>query len=434
MATIAFHTLGCKVNYYETEGIWELFKKEGYEKVDFKEQADVYVINTCTVTNTGDSKSRKEIRRAIRRNPDAVICVTGCYAQTKPNDIEEIDGVDLIIGTNGRDKIIELVNRFLKERQPITYINDVLRDAEFEDLDVNSFSERTRATLKIQEGCNKFCTFCIIPYARGRMRSKKPERVVSQIQQLVDNGHLEVVLTGIHTGGYGIDFEDYDLADLINDIEEKVVGIKKIRISSIEINQLDDKMLDVIKNSKILAKHLHIPLQSGCDTVLKRMNRKYNTSEYLAKIKEIRDILPDIAITTDVIVGFPGESDKEFKDTYDFIEQIQFSELHVFPYSMRTGTKASKMKQQVRKIEKSLRVNELISLSNKLAEAYVEKFKGASLDVIFEEIDKENSDYVIGHTTNYIKVAAKTDQSIIGQVKKVQLIETTYPIAKGIIK
>ncbi len=432
MPTIAFYTLGCKVNNYETEAISELFKNAGYTRVDFEDIADVYVINTCTVTNTGDRKSRKMIRQAVRRNPDAIICVTGCYAQTKPNEIAQIEGVDIIIGTNGRERIVDLVEDYRKRRVPITFVKNLFRDVEFENLPVMFYESRTRANLKIQEGCQNFCTFCIIPFARGKMRSKKPEDVINEIQNLVKHGHLEIILTGIHTGGYGVDFENYDLADLISDIEKNVKGIKRLRISSIEISQIGDKMINVMKNSNILANHLHIPLQSGSDTVLERMNRKYTTADYYAKIVEIRSHFPDIAITTDVIVGFPGETEEEFRETYEFIKKVGFSSLHVFPYSRRSGTKAARMSNQVPDIIKSLRVNELLALSDELAQKYVAKFQDQVLDVIFEEkITEENDEFMVGHTSNYIKVKAKYDETKIGQEVPVLITKATYPMAEG---
>lgn len=430
MLRVAFHTLGCKVNNYETEAIYELFKNAGYKRVDFNDIADVYVINTCTVTNTSDKKSRQIIRRAIRRNPEAIICVTGCYAQTKPNELSEIEGVDIIIGTNGRENIINIVNEFIETRKPIIYVKDIMKNAKFENLTVNNYESRTRANIKIQEGCQNFCTYCIIPYARGKMRSKEKELVIEEIQNLVNNDHMEIILTGIHTGGYGVDFHNYDLADLIVDIEKNVTGIKKLRISSIEISQINNKMLNVMKNSKILANHLHIPLQSGSNTILKRMNRKYSLEQYLTKINEIRSIFPLIAITTDVIVGFPGETNEEFNECLNFIKEVGFSELHVFPYSKRTGTKAADMPNQVSAIEKSMRVNELLTLSNELANNYVAKFSEKSLDVIYEE-QSDDKKYIIGHTSNYLKVKAKASIKYIGKEVKTKIQIAQYPVSIG---
>ena len=274
MQKVAFHTLGCKVNHYETEAIWQLFKQEDYERVDFDAISDVYIINTCTVTNTGDKKSRQVIRRAIRKNPDAVICVTGCYAQTSPAEIMDIPGVDIVVGTQDRVKMLQYIEQYRKERQPINAVGNIMKSRVYEEMDVPSFTDRTRASLKIQEGCNNFCTFCIIPWARGLMRSRDPEEVIKQAQQLVDAGYKEIVLTGIHTGGYGSDLKDYNLAMLLHDLEANVKGLKRLRISSIEASQITDEVIEVIKKSKVIVRHLHIPLQSGSDSVLKENEKK----------------------------------------------------------------------------------------------------------------------------------------------------------------
>ncbi|MER2237334.1 MAG: tRNA (N(6)-L-threonylcarbamoyladenosine(37)-C(2))-methylthiotransferase MtaB, partial [Psychrobacillus sp.] len=319
MSSVAFHTLGCKVNHYETEAIWQLFKENGYERTDFEKKSDVYVINTCTVTNTGDKKSRQVIRRAIRQNPDAVICVTGCYAQTSPAEIMAIPGVDIVVGTQERTKMLGYIEQYKMERKPINAVGNIMKNRVYEELDVPAFTDRTRASLKIQEGCNNFCTFCIIPWARGLMRSRDPQEVVRQAQQLVDAGYLEIVLTGIHTGGYGEDLKDYNLAQLLRDIESNVKGLKRLRISSIEASQLSDEVIDVLKQSNIVVRHLHIPIQSGSDTVLKRMRRKYTMEFFANRLDRLRDALPDLAITSDVIVGFPGETEEEFMETYSFI-------------------------------------------------------------------------------------------------------------------
>src|SRR5690625_1040294 len=290
--TIAFHTLGCKVNHYETEAMWQIFKDDGYERIDFEQNADVYVINTCTVTNTGDKKSRQVIRRAVRKNPDAVICVTGCYAQTSPDEIMEIPGVDIVVGTQERKQMLAYIEQFKDERKPINAVKNIMKTRVFEEMDVPAFTDRTRASLKIQEGCNNFCTFCIIPWARGLMRSRPPEDVIKQAQQLVDAGYREIVLTGIHTGGYGEDLKDYNLAKLLTDLEEKVIGLKRIRISSIEASQITDEVIDVLDRSKKVVRHLHIPMQSGSDTVLKRMRRKYSMDFYRTRIEKVKKAVP----------------------------------------------------------------------------------------------------------------------------------------------
>src|SRR5690625_4373975 len=368
--TVAFHTLGCKVNHYETEGIWQMFMRHGYERVDFERRADVNVINTCTVTNTGDRKSRQIIRRAVRQNPDAVICVTGCYAQTSPGEVMEIPGVDVIVGTQERKHMIQYIEEHKKTRQPINGVKNIMKNRVFEEMDIPSFTDRTRASLKIQEGCNNFCTFCIIPWSRGLLRSRKPENVIIQAQQLVDAGYKEIVLTGIHTAGYGEDMKDYNFAMLLKDLEEKVDGLKRIRISSIEASQVTDEVIDVLNHSKKIVRHLHIPVQSGSTSVLKRMRRKYTASFYKERVEQIKEALPGLAITTDVIVGFPGETDEEFMETYEFVKEIGFSELHVFPYSPRTGTPAARMENQVDKEVKRKRVNQMITLSDQLAKQY----------------------------------------------------------------
>ncbi len=415
------------MNHYETEAMWQLFKGEGYDRVDFTQNADVFVINTCTVTNTGDKKSRQVIRRAIRNNPDAVVCVTGCYAQTAPKDILNIPGVDIIIGTEDRDKLIDYVNQYHEERQPINGVKNIMKKRTYEEMDVPYFTDRTRATLKIQEGCNNFCTFCIIPWARGLMRSRDPEKVVEQAQQLVDEGYKEIVLTGIHTGGYGEDLKDYNLAQLLRDLEE-VDGLNRLRISSIEASQLTDEVIDVINDSNKIVRHLHIPIQSGSDTVLKRMRRKYTMEFFESRIIKLKEIMPNVAITSDVIVGFPGETEEEFMETFDFIKKHHFSELHVFPYSIRTGTPAARMTDQVDEGVKNERVHRLIELSNALATSYAEQFKDDVLEIIPEE---EKDGKLIGHSDNYLKVEVEGDASLTGELVKVKITEPGYPVSKG---
>lgn len=421
MKTFAIHTLGCKVNTYESEAIVRLFEAHDYQKVNFKQKADVYIINTCTVTNTGDSKSRQMIRRAIRNNEDAVVCVVGCYSQVAPEEIAQIEGVDIILGTQFRYQIVDLVEEHLNTKKQIQKVANVMKEKEFEELDVDVFTENTRAFLKIQDGCNNFCTYCIIPYARGIVRSRKPESVLKQAQTLVDHGFVEIVLTGIHTGAYGIDIKGYNFYDLLVDLCSKVNGLKRLRISSIEINQITDEIIELIKTNKIIVDHLHVPIQSGSDGVLKRMKRHYNLAQYEEKIVKIREALPDIALTTDVIVGFPQETEEEFEEAYRFIEHIGYSELHVFPYSKRKNTPAAKMDGQVDEKIKSERVKKLIDLSKQLHLKYAKKFIGKELEVIFEE--KFNEDRLIGHSSNYLKVNAVADPDLIGKVCKVKITD-----------
>lgn len=433
MPTVAFHTLGCKVNHYETEAIWQLFKQEGYERVEFESASDVYIINTCTVTNTGDKKSRQVIRRAVRKNPDAVICVTGCYAQTSPAEVLAIPGVDIVVGTQDRVKMLEYIEQYKQEREPINGVRNIMKNRVYEELDVPSFTDRTRASLKIQEGCNNFCTFCIIPWARGLMRSRDPKEVIRQAQQLVDAGYKEIVLTGIHTGGYGEDMKDYNLAMLLRDLEREVKGLKRLRISSIEASQITDEVIEVINESNIIVRHLHIPLQSGSNSVLKRMRRKYTMEFFGERLSRLKEVLPGLAVTSDVIVGFPGETEEEFMETYNFIKEHKFSELHVFPYSKRTGTPAARMEDQVDEEVKNDRVHRLISLSDQLAKEYASQFEGEVLEVIPEDRFKEGQQdgYYEGYTDNYLKVVFPATDEMIGKLVKVKIVKAGYPFNEG---
>jgi threonylcarbamoyladenosine tRNA methylthiotransferase MtaB len=419
--TVGIHTLGCKVNFVDSEAIWQLFKNEGYERVDFEETADVYIINTCSVTNEGDRKSRQMIRRAIRRNPDAVVCVTGCYAQTASAEILQIPGVDIVIGTQDRDQIIPLVKKFQAERQPINAVRNIMKTRKFEELDVPDFADRTRAFLKIQEGCNNFCTFCLIPWTRGLSRSRAPENVLEQARKLVASGYQEIVLTGIHTGGYGDDLENYKLADLLRDLDG-IDGLKRIRISSIEASQVTDQMIEVLQSSDKMCRHLHIPLQAGDDEILKRMRRKYTTAEYAATIEKLHRVMPSVAITTDVIVGFPGETEEHFRRGVDFMRGMQFAEMHVFPYSKRTGTPASRMEDQVDEEVKARRVHELIELSESMQLRYAERFVGEVLEVIPERVLKGGHEgYIMGYSDNYLPVMFEGTEDMIGRLCRVKL-------------
>ncbi|MCM3671677.1 tRNA (N(6)-L-threonylcarbamoyladenosine(37)-C(2))-methylthiotransferase MtaB [Mesobacillus maritimus] len=431
MPTVAFHTLGCKVNHYETEAIWQLFKEQNYDRVEFESTADVYVINTCTVTNTGDKKSRQVIRRAVRKNPDAVICVTGCYAQTSPAEIMAIPGVDIVVGTQDRVKMLEYIEQYKTERQPINGVRNIMKNRVYEELDVPAFTDRTRASLKIQEGCNNFCTFCIIPWARGLMRSRDPQEVIRQAQQLVDAGYKEIVLTGIHTGGYGEDMKDYNLARLLTDLEANVKGLKRLRISSIEASQITDEVIEVIDRSNIIVRHLHIPIQSGSDTVLKRMRRKYTMEFFAERLNRLKEVLPGLAVTSDVIVGFPGETEDEFMETYNFIKDHQFSELHVFPYSKRTGTPAARMEDQVDEEVKNERVHRLLTLNDQLAKEYASQFEEEVLEVIPEERYSEKEGYYVGYTDNYLKVILPATEDMVGKIVKVKITKAGYPYSEG---
>lgn len=420
MKTVAFITLGCKVNAYESEVMLKLFNERGYSETDFKNKADVYVINTCTVTNTGDSKSRQMIRKAIRNNNEAVVCVVGCYSQIASEDVASIEGVSVVLGTQYRNQIVDLVEEYNRTKKQIVKVADVMKLDEFEDLDINQFTKNTRAFLKIQDGCNNFCTYCIIPYARGKMRSRKKESVLKQAQSLVDHGFVEIVLTGIHTAGYGQDFKDYSFYDLLVDLTTQVKGLKRLRISSIEMSQVSDEIIDLISSSDIIVDHLHIPIQSGCNKTLKRMNRHYTTEEFSEKLNILKTKLPSISITTDVIVGFPGESDEDFMSTYNWIKENHFNQLHVFPYSPRSGTPAAAFKDQINGTIKHERVKTLMNLSQELKTEFASWQIGKELEVLIEE---RNGQYMTGHASNYLKVNVDLDESSVGKIYKVKIVD-----------
>ena len=387
-------SLGCKVNTYEMEYVLSSFKDKGYEITNLK--ADIYVINTCSVTNTSDAKSRKVINRVIRENPKAIIVVMGCMIEANKDYTN--DKVSIIIGNKDKNKVVELVEEYINNKNNIKRL-DPNFDSEFEDMFISNMPGRTRAFVKIQDGCENFCSYCIIPYTRGKCRSKKKEIVLKEINTLVNNGYKEIVLTGIHTGHYGED-GNTSFPELLNEIV-KINGLKRLRISSIEITELNDDFLDVLKNNDVIVNHLHIPLQSGCDKILLAMNRKYDTKYYLDKINTIRKIRPNISITTDVIVGFPGEDEKDFKETCDFVRKISFSKIHVFPYSRRAGTKADLFPNQVDESIKKERVSKLIEISDEMEYVYYDSFINKEVEVL---IEKNMDGKSIGHTGNYLEV------------------------------
>ena len=415
------YSLGCKVNSYESRIMTEDLINAGYvEEKDNNIPADIYIINTCSVTNTADSKSLKLIRQAIKKNKDAIIVVCGCLAQVKPETVN-IEGVDIVIGNKNKSKVSEYINEYVKNKNKKTDIYDI-SNVEFETMQLNNF-DKTRAFIKIQDGCNNFCAYCIIPYTRGSVRSKPREDILNEIDHLTLNGHKEIVLTGIHTGNYGSEFDNYDFADLLNEIV-KIKKLSRIRISSIEITELNDRVLEIIKNNNVLVDHLHIPLQSGSDEILKLMNRKYDTKYFIEKINKIRKIRPDISITTDVIVGFPNETDKNFNETIETIKKVDFSKLHVFPYSKREGTKAATMEGQIKEEVKKQRVMELLKLSKELENKYMNKFIGKTLTFI-PEVYKDG--YLIGHTGNYLLIKLKGCEELLHKEVSVKLMENQYP-------
>ena len=419
------YTLGCKVNTYESNVMRDALLNKGYFEVDLKEKADITIINTCTVTNTADSKSMKVIRQAIRRNENAIIVVCGCLVQNKKEEVSKIDGVDIVIGNINKSKIVDYIEKYIEEKKQEVDVRNIM-DTNFEPMMLNNFN-KTRAFVKIQDGCNNFCSYCIIPYTRGNVRSKDKQSVLKEIQLLVDEGHKEVVLTGIHTGNYGAEFADYKFADLLKDIV-KIDKLERLRISSIEITEINDDVMKVIKENNILVDHMHIPLQSGSDAVLKRMNRKYDKEYFINKIKKLRKIRPNISITTDVIVGFPGETKEEFEETIETIKKIEFTKLHVFPYSKREGTKAAIMDGQVDENIKKKRVKILLQLSKELEYNYMKKFIGKKV-IFIPEMAKE--EYIIGHTGNFLNVKYRGNKNDLNKDIEVKINNIEYPYCIG---
>ena len=406
--------LGCKVNAYESKVMSDLLDNEGYLKGSIDE-SDIYIVNTCFVTNVAEHKSFQMIRKVVKKNPKLVI-VCGCLPQMKSDEVLAIDGVDIVLGNKDKSKIIEYINNY---KEKISKIYD-LSNTEFEDMQLNNFN-KTRAFVKIQDGCNNFCSYCIIPYTRGNVRSKRKEDVINEITNLINYGHKEVVLTGIHTGNYHDN--DYDFADLLNDVV-KIKGLKRLRISSIEITEINERVIDVIKNNDILVDHMHIPLQSGSNEILKLMNRKYDINYFINKTNELRSIRPDISITTDVIVGFPFETEELFEETINNIKKINFSKLHVFPYSRREGTKADLMDNQVDDVTKKNRAHVLIELSKELELNYMNKFIGKEIEFIPETY---KDDYLYGHTGNYLAIKTKGTKDLINNIVKVKIEKIEYP-------
>ncbi len=429
MNKVAFYTLGCKVNQYETEAMSELFENAGYELCDFDSYADIYVINTCTVTSMSDRKSRQIIRRAKKHNPDSIVAVTGCYAQTNPDSVLEIEDVNLIIGTKDRKKIVSLCES-IKNTDKLSFVDDIMKTHDFEDLSISHYEERTRAFIKIQEGCNQFCSYCIIPYARGPIRSRLADEVLEETKKLVNNGYTEIIYTGIHVASYGLDRGKAELSDLLKKAN-KTDGLKRIRLSSIEPMTLNEEFIKNISECDKLCHHFHLSLQSGCDETLKRMNRKYTTAQYKEIVDGLRTQYPDVAITTDIMTGFPGETDEEFRKTLEFVKEISFADAHIFQYSPRNGTPAAKRADQISPEIKEKRSKELIALCKDSQKEFISSFIGKTLEVLFEQTAK--NEYFEGKTSNYITVYVKTTENLQGLFKNVLIKEVKNGIAYGII-
>ena len=409
---VAFSTLGCRVNQYESEAMAEKFIREGYEVVDFSEIADVYVINTCTVTNMGDKKSRQIISKARRLNNNAIIAVVGCYSQIAPKEVSAIEGVDVVLGTRNKGDVVYYVNKARDEQKIQVHVEGVLKNKKFEDLNIEEYQDKTRAFLKIQDGCNRFCTYCAIPYARGSVCSKEPRKVIDEIKKLASHGFKEVILSGIHTASYGLDLEgNITLIDLIEDIE-KIDGIERVRIGSIEPAFFTNEVIEKIKGFKKLCPHFHLSLQSGCNTVLKRMNRRYTAEEYEHIVNVLRENIKDVSISTDVIVGFPGETEEEFNETYEFLKKIKLTKTHIFKYSPRKGTRAAEMKGQIDGKVKEERSKALIALNDINEQGFIEKYINKNVKVLLEQQVKGKENIFEGYTENYIKVELEKPENI----------------------
>ena len=419
---VAFCSLGCKVNQYETNAMAQKFIEHGYEVVEFDEYADVYIVNTCTVTNVADRKSRQMLRRAKEINKDATLVACGCYAQVAKDELKKIPEIDLIIGNNEKNDIIQIVENHIAQKGAEDLVSDVMYKLDYVELGTTTYTEKTRAVIKVQDGCDRFCSYCLIPYARGHIRSRKIENVIEEIKKVVEEGINEVVITGIHIASYGRDFkgENIGLIDLLEEIN-KIQGLHRIRLGSIEPTIITDEFVERLSKLDKICDHFHLSLQSGCTETLKRMNRRYTTEEFRDVTKRLRSKFPNAALTTDIIVGFPGETDDEFNTTYEFLKEIAFYKMHIFKYSQRKGTKAAVMPNQIDGKIKEERSKKLIELSNENEYNYNKKYIGKQVEVLFEEREGE---YLKGHTTNYIVVKHKTDKdNLINKIAKVTVSE-----------
>ncbi len=448
---VAFLTLGCKVNSYETEGMRELFLKAGALETEFNEEADIYVVNTCSVTNMADRKSRQMLHRAKKKNPDALVVATGCYAQAAGEKLSEQEGIDLVIGNNQKARIVELTAEALtKKEERLCAVLDIGKEKGYEELPIETVTERTRAYIKIEDGCNQFCSYCIIPYVRGRVRSRSEEEILTEITRLAKAGYKEVVLTGIHLSSYGLEKEknevrasEFDqvltekttkeltelpLLHLLRQVQE-IEGIERIRLGSLEPRIMTEEFVRELSSLSKICPHFHLSLQSGCDATLKRMNRKYTTEEYAQAVEYLRRYFEKPAITTDIIVGFPGETEEEFEETLRFAEKIAFSQIHIFKYSRRGGTVADRMEHQVPEQVKTRRSDVLEALERKMREAYVSGFSGTEETVLLEEeTEADGAVYMVGHTTRYVKVfVPEMDEKMQpNETVSVKIAETCY--------
>ncbi len=423
MKKVALHNLGCKVNAYETEAMQEMLENNGYEIVPFKEGADIYIINTCTVTNMADRKSRQMLHRAKKMNPNALVVATGCYVQAKENSGEVDECIDVIIGNNKKKDLIEILEQHIQKA-----VIDINHTKEYEKMHLSKTAEHTRAYIKVQDGCNQFCTYCIIPFARGRVRSRAKEDVIQEVTDLANNGYKEVVLTGIHLSSYGVDLEGEDLLSLILAVHE-VEGIERIRLGSLEPRIITEKFTKTIAGLTKMCPHFHLSLQSGCDETLRRMNRRYTSKEYYEKCQLLRKYFDNPALTTDIIVGFPGETEEEFEKSKAFVDKVDFYETHVFKYSKRQGTKAAVMENQVPEQIKTQRSNILLELDAQKREKYELNFVGKEVEVLMEEsVQINGKTFQVGHTKEYVKIALQTEENLQNQVTNVEIVSRSQII------
>ena len=435
MKKAALHNLGCKVNAYETEAMQELLEQNGYEIVPFQEGADIYIINTCTVTNMADRKSRQMIHRAKKMNPDAIVVAAGCYVQAQENSDKIDECIDIVIGNNKKQNLIEILEEYEQKRKEADgvfvqqEVIDINHTKEYEELHLTKTAEHTRAYIKVQDGCNQFCTYCIIPYMRGRVRSRRKEEVVEEVSALAANGYKEVVLTGIHLSSYGVDFEEKEtLLSLIQAVHA-IEGIERIRLGSLEPRIITEEFASALSALPKICPHFHLSLQSGCEETLKRMNRKYSAEEYFEKCMLLRKYFENPALTTDIIVGFPGETEEEFEESRAFVEKVNFYETHIFKYSKRQGTKAAVMPNQVPEPEKTKRSNTLLALDERNRKAYEEQFSGKETEILVEELmEKDGKTYWIGHTKEYIRLAILSDENLSGRLLRVTVGKDAWTV------
>lgn len=431
---VAFFTLGCRVNQYESEAMTEKFIREGYTVVDSSEAADVYVINTCTVTKMGDKKSRQFISRSKRLNNDAIIAVVGCYSQMSTDEVKNIEGVDVVLGTRNKGDVVYYVNKAREEGKLQVQVGEVLKNNKFEDLNIEDYQDKTRAFLKIQDGCNRFCAYCLIPYARGSVCSKDFNKVIEEIKKLAGHGFKEIILSGIHTASYGVDLEgNVTLVDLLEEIE-KLEGIERVRIGSIEPAFFTEEVVSKVKKMKKLCPQFHLSLQSGCSSTLKRMNRRYTAEEYEKIVNTLRANIPDVSITTDVIVGFPGETEEEFNETYDFLSRIKLTKTHIFKYSIREGTKAATMPNQIDTNVKEERSKLLLELNNKNEKEFISNYLNKEVDVLIEQEVNGKQGVFEGYSRNYIKVqVSNCTNDLKGKIVRCIIEEVGVDCAFGTI-